>query len=318
MQRYFRYVFLTSIILLCFLTAIYINQSSANTFTQQDKEKPQIQENSSNDLPIIRTRTDLVTMTVTVTDELGRYVAGLEKEHFQVYDDNVLQNIEFFSTGEGPISVGIILDVSASMNGQGLISAVDTLHKFLNIFHEDDEYFLITFNNEPQLMVDFRPIKGQSTDTIILKADKNTAVYDAVYLGLEKLRQARHKRRALLILSDGQDNNSRYTYNDVKKLARESDVQIYAIGGGNYGSMVLGELAHLTGGSFYTTISMDAAIDWIQLELRHQYNIGFIPTANTGERRWHRLKVKVKPPKGLLKLSVRTKEGYFSNGLDTP
>jgi Ca-activated chloride channel family protein len=268
---------------------------------------------------------DLITLNVTVTDSFGRYVSGLKKNAFTIFDDDEKQEIEFFSDDDAPVSVGIVFDVSGSMKGEKLTRAREALAKFVQTSHPRDEYFLIAFNKRAQLLLD-RTRDGEAVlnKLQLVQAKDNTALYDAVYLGTERVTRGTHQKRAIILISDGQDNNSRYTFNDVKKQIKESDLTLYSIGilggGDNGGLGVMGqayldELSSVTGGSsFYpkTNAEMDEIFERIALELRNQYSIGFRPQNFTNDGKWHKLKVKVKPPRGLPKLFVRTREGYFA------
>lgn len=269
---------------------------------------------------------DVVTLNVTVTDSYGRFVSGLKKNAFTVFDDDEQQEIEFFSDEDAPASVGIVFDVSGSMKGDKIARAREALSKFIETSHPRDEYFLIAFNKRAQLLLD-RTRDGDAvlSKLTLVQPKDNTALYDAVYLGTEKVMRGVHQKRAVILISDGQDNNSRYTFNDVKKQLKESDVTVYAIGilgGGDNGSLgamgqaYLDELTSVTGGaSFYpkTNAEMDEIFERIALELRHQYSIGFRPKNFINDGKWHKLKVKVKPPRGLPKLFIRTREGYIAN-----
>jgi Ca-activated chloride channel family protein len=266
---------------------------------------------------------DLVTVSVTVSDPYGRFVTGLEKSHFEIYDDKIKQEIAFFSDADNPLTLGVVYDVSGSMSTK-LSRSIHALRRFVETSHTEDEYFLVTFNHRAQLTRDFT----MSGDTLVnsltlVNTDGRTALYDAAFIGIEKARQGRHDKRALLIISDGQDNNSRYTFSELRDLVREADVQLYAIGIvdlvrdhelGAYGESVLEELARSTGGRAFFPSSEEELVDvctQIALELRHQYSIGYYPTTNIRDGRWHKIKVKVDPPPGLPRLAVRSKEGYF-------
>ena len=288
-------------------------------------QKPAPTPPDDKDKPIIL-NTDLVTMNVTVTDLYGRFVSGLKKNAFTILDENAEQKIEFFSDEDAPVSVGIVFDVSGSMSGEKIQKAREALSKFIGTSHPMDEYFLIAFNKRAQLLLD-RTRNGEAVlDKLQLVQPKdNTALYDAVYLGTEKVTTGTHQKRALIIISDGQDNNSRYTFADVRKELKESDVSVYAIGilGGGDGSSAEGvtgqsyleELAGVTGGRAFfpqTNIEMDEIFERIALELRHQYSIGYRPANFNNDGKWRKLKVKVKPPRGLPRLFVRTKEGYYA------
>jgi len=274
----------------------------------------------------LRIKTDLVTLTLTVTDPYGRYVSGLDKKAFTITDNNKEQEISFFSDSDAPISVGILFDVSGSMNGEKINKARKALERFISTSHPMDEYFLIAFNSRAQLLLD-RTRNGEAVldKLTLVKPRENTALYDAVYLGVERVTRGSHQKRALLIISDGQDNASRYNFGEVRRLMKESDVVTYAVGiidRGDAGSAVgmqgqafLDELSSVTGGkSFYpqTDVEMDEIFERIALELRHQYSIGYIPKDFQPDGKWRKVKVKVKPPRGLPRLTVRGREGYYA------
>jgi Ca-activated chloride channel family protein len=275
--------------------------------------------------PII-TNTDLITLTVTVTDTYGRYVSGLSKGAFAVFDNKQQQEITYFSDDDSPVSVGVIFDVSGSMSGDKVRRARDALSKFIQTSHDSDEYFLIAFNSRAQLLLD----KTRDGDSVLNKltfveTKSQTALYDACYLGVEKVQRGAHPKRALLLISDGQDNDSRYTFNELRKLLKESDVTLYAIGilsGSDAGSSlgmegqgILDELSGVSGGKAFfprSAAEMDDIFEQIALELRHQYSIGYKPDAFANDGKWHKVKVKVTPPRGLPRLFVRSKEGYYA------
>lgn len=274
----------------------------------------------------VRIKTDLVTLTLTVTDLYGRYVSGLNKNAFTVVDNNQEQEITFFSDSDAPVSLGVLFDVSGSMGGEKIQKARKALARFINSSHPNDEYFLIAFNSRAQLLLD----RTRDGDAVLQKLTlvsprQNTALYDAVYLGLERVTRGSHQKRALLIISDGQDNSSRYNFGEVRRLMKESDVVTYAVGIidagdaqsqlGMQGQAFLDELTSVTGGkSFYpaSDIEMDEIFERIALELRHQYSIGYTPKDFNPDGKWRKVKVKVKPPRGLPRLTVRSREGYYA------
>jgi Ca-activated chloride channel family protein len=275
--------------------------------------------------PVI-VNTDLITLTVTVTDTYGRYVSGLSKNAFTVLDDKQPQDISFFSDDDAPVSVGVIFDVSGSMSGDKIRRARDALANFIQTSHNADEYFLIAFNSRAQLLLD----KTRDGDAVLdkltfVQTKNNTALYDACYLGVEKVQRGAHPKRALLLISDGQDNNSRYTFSEVRRLLKESDVVLYAVGilsGSDAGSSLgmegqgtLDELANVSGGKAFfprSPAELDDIFEQIALELRHQYSIGYKPNNFANDGKWHKVKVKVTPPRGLPRLYVRSKEGYYA------
>lgn len=274
----------------------------------------------------LRIKTDLVTLTLTVTDPYGRYVSGLNKNAFTVFDNGVEQEISYFSDADAPVSVGILFDVSGSMNGEKIRKAKKALERFINTSHPSDEYFLIAFNNRAQLLMD-RTRDGEAIlrKLTLVQPKNNTALYDAVYLGVERVTRGTHQKRAMLVISDGQDNASRYNFGEVRRIMKESDVVTYSVGimdrgdsasaNGMQGQAFLDELSSVSGGkSFYpqTDIEMDEIFERIALELRHQYSIGYTPKDFKIDGKWRKVKTKIKPPRGLPRLTVRAREGYYA------
>lgn len=270
--------------------------------------------------------TDLITLTVTVTDIYGRYVSGLGKSAFSIFDNKQEQEISFFSDDDAPVSVGVLFDVSGSMSGDKISRAREALSHFIQTSHNSDEYFLIAFNSRAQLLLD-RSRDGNAVleKLTFIQTRNQTSLYDACYLGVEKVQRGSHPKRALLLISDGQDNDSRYTFSELRRVLKESDVVLYAVGilGGNdagssmgmEGQGVLDELASVSGGKAFfprTSAEMDDIFEQIALELRHQYSIGYKPANFVTDGKWHKIKVKISPPRGLPRLFVRSKEGYYA------
>jgi Ca-activated chloride channel family protein len=212
------------------------------------------------------------------------------------------------------------------MSGDKVRKAREALSRFIETSHDNDEYFLIAFNSRAQLLLD----KTRDGDAVLnkltfIETKSNTALYDACYLGVEKVSHGAHPKRALLLISDGQDNDSRYTFSEVRRLLKESDVVLYSIGimGGNdpgsslgmAGQSTLDELSAVSGGKAFfpnTSAEMDELFERIALELRHQYSIAYRPKNFTNDGKWHKLKVKVTPPRGLPRLFLRSREGYYA------
>ncbi len=268
---------------------------------------------------------DLITLTVTVTDMYGRFVTGLGKKAFTIFDEKSEQEISFFSDEDAPVSLGVIFDVSGSMGGDKISRAREALSRFIETSHQGDEYFLIGFNNRAQLLLDRTRNSDALMDKLTFISTKGqTALYDAAYLGVEKVTRGTHQKRAVLLISDGQDNSSRYTFSELRRLLKETDVIIYAIGIvdghddtslGIAGRAILEELAGVSGGKAFfpgTSAEMNDTFERIALELRTQYSIGYRPTNFANDGKWHKLKVKVQPPRGMSRLFVRSKEGYYS------
>ena len=274
----------------------------------------------------VKVKTDLVTLTLTVTDLYGRYVSGLKKDAFSVFDNKGEQDISFFSDADAPVSIGILFDVSDSMSGEKIAKSRNALERFINTSHPSDEYFLIAFNSRAQLLLD-RTRDGEAVlrKLSLVQPKNNTALYDACYLGVERVTRGTRQKKAILIISDGQDNSSRYNFGEVKRLMKESDVVVYAVGildgkdsssmTGMQGQAYLDEITSVTGGkAFYpqTDVELDEIFERIALELRHQYSIGYTPKDFEPNGEWRKVKVKVKPPRGLPRLTVRGREGYYA------
>ncbi len=291
---------------------------------QAPEPTPPDQPNPDRPIPV---RTDLVTLTLTVTDLYGRYVSALPKTAFTIFDNNKEQKITFFSDSDAPVSVGIVFDVSGSMSGEKIRKARNALKRFIDTSHPSDEYFLIAFNSRAQLLLD-RSRDGEALlrKLTLVQPRQNTALYDAVYLGLERVTRGTHQKRAMNIISDGQDNASRYNFGEVRRMMRESDVVTYAVGIldrgdsssmlGMQGQAFLDELTTVTGGkAFYPTsdVELDEIFERIALELRHQYSIGYTPDDFQPDGKWRKVKVRVKPPRGLSRLTVRSREGYYAS-----
>ena len=265
----------------------------------------------------IQLQARLVSMTVTVSDKFGRFVTGLEKRNFQIFDDGVQQEITHFSDEDAPLTLGIVYDVSASMSDLTSRS-FQALKRLFDTSHQDDEYFIIAFNNRAQLVQDFTVSPSEIMSRVIfVKAKGSTALYDGVYLGLEKARQGRHRKRALLIISDGEENSSRYSGRELREMLKESDVPVYGIGISQlYAGMgTLQSLSGWSGGMTFSPMDEPQTRDIytrIALMLRHQYAIGFYPTDATSPVNWHKVRINLSAPRGLGKLSLSYKKEYRS------
>ncbi len=271
----------------------------------------------------LKVQTDLVTLTLTVHDKWGRYVSNLTKKHFSVFEDGVEQEISFFSDADAPASIGIVYDISGSMGSGKILRSRTALERFMLTSHPSDEYSLITFNDKVRLLADRTRDHNVVLDKLsFVKPGGSTAFYDGVYLGVDRVMRGSHAKRAVLVISDGQDNNSRYSFGEMRRFLKEADVIIYAIGisdGGGLdyaGEGFLKQLSEATGGrAFFPGLkdgSFDEICERIALELRHQYSIGYVPKDFRQDGKWRRLKVKVAPPRGMPRLSVRARKGYYA------
>jgi len=257
---------------------------------------------------------DLVLVNATVTMPDGRFVTNLDQKNFQLWEDKVEQKIEYFSTEDLPLSVGIIFDASGSMSpylGMARSAAVT----FLKMGDRNDEYFLVEFNDKPRITVDFTTDISKLQNHIVFTNAKGlTALYDAIYLGMTTVKNGMHPKKALLVVTDGEENHSPYSFSNVRDFIREQDVQTYAIGP----QAPLSALAELTGGrSFYASFrDMEDICMKIAVELKNQYMIGYRSTNESKDGRWRKVDVKVNAPRGLPKLNVRGKAGYYAPTLD--
>ena len=268
--------------------------------------------------PRFSVKVPTVIVRVSVTDPLDRYVVGLEARHFRVYEDKVEQPISIFSNDADPISVGIILDTSRSM-GDNMLSARTSVNRFLKQGSPEDEYLLIGFSSRTEVLQDFtsdsRNIINEAT---FAAPGGETALFDAIYLGLEKIKESNNRKKALIVITDGENNASRYTFREVKEFAKESDVQIYVIGERGeqgYGRSIISEIVSLTGGRAFFPHNfkqLDYYIDLIHTELRNQYVLGYIPLNQEFDGEWRELTVRLEPPEGMPRLNIRAREGYYS------
>jgi Ca-activated chloride channel homolog len=276
---------------------------------------------------VIRSDVDLALVNVTVTDPFNRLVTGLEQDNFRVYEDNVEQEIVTFSSEDVPISIGVIFDFSGSMSNK-IDKAREAALDFFKTANPADEFFLVTFNERAELTSAFTNSVEDLQSRMMVTAPKGrTALLDAIYLGLSQMRGAHNAKRALLILSDGGDNHSRYNENDIKRLVREADTQLYAIGIYDplgyrnrtpeelNGPTLLSEVTELTGGRVFAVEHLNELPDIaskIGMELRNQYVLGYKPSNHIHDARWRKIKVKLRAPKGLPPLSTYSKTGYYA------
>src|SRR5215471_9898970 len=173
---------------------------------------------------------DIVLVPVTVVETTNRPVTNLVKQNFELYEDGEQQTLRYFSTEDSPISVGVLLDLSYSMKDK-IDTARQALHEFFENSNTQDDYFVIGFSDHPALLADSTHSPQSIESKVALAVPYgHTALLDSIYMGLTKLRNARYKRRALLIISDGGDNHSRYDAKEIKKIVQEADVEIYAMG----------------------------------------------------------------------------------------
>jgi Ca-activated chloride channel homolog len=272
----------------------------------------------------LKVAVDLVLVPVTITDPMNRLVTGLDKENFQLFEGSAKEEIKSFSSEDAPVSLGVIFDSSGSMSSK-MDRAKDAVVEFFKTANPQDEFFMITFSDAPEVVNDFTSsvdeIQGKLVFTV---PQKRTALLDAIYMGVSKMRQAKYAKKALLIISDGGDNHSRYTEGEIKGVVKEADVMVYAIGiydryfpteEERLGPALLGEIAELTGGRAFTVENPNDLADVatkIGVELRNQYVLGYRPTKAVRDGKWRKIKVKLLPPKGLPPLRVYARTGYYA------
>jgi Ca-activated chloride channel family protein len=270
---------------------------------------------------------DLALVNVTVTDPYNRLVTGLETDNFRVFEDNIEQEVVTFSAEDVPISIGVIFDFSGSMSNK-VGKAREAAVQFFKTANPQDEFFLVSFNERAELTSSFTNSVEDLQSRMMLTVPKGrTALLDAIYLGLSQMRGAHNAKRALLILSDGGDNHSRYNESDIKRLVKEADTQLYAVGIFDplgyrnrspeelSGPSLLSELTEMTGGRVFAVEKLDDLPDIaskIGMELRNQYVLGYRPSNKAHDARWRKLKIKLRAPKGLPPLSVYSKTGYYA------
>lgn len=270
---------------------------------------------------------NLALVNVTVTDPYSRIVTGLESDNFRIFEDNIEQEVVNFSSEDVPISIGVILDLSGSMADK-LGKAKEAALQFFKTANPQDEFFLVGFNDRARLISPFtHNVEDLQSAILPASAKGKTALLDAIYLGLNQMRSASNGKRALLIISDGGDNSSRYTEKDIKRIVREADTQLYSIGIFDpfeyrsrtpeelNGPTLLSETTELTGGRAFSVGNIEELPDIavkIGAELRNQYILGYRPSNKAHDARWRKIKIKLRIPKGLPPLNVYTKTGYYA------
>lgn len=280
----------------------------------------------------------MVLVPVTVTDHYGKTITGLQAKDFNLFDDQTPQRIVSFATEDAPCSAGLVLDISGSM--QSTLGAVkDSARAFVRTANRDDEFLLLTVSTLPAASPEFTTDTETLEENIALTRPGGfTALIDTVYLGLNQMRKARNPQRALVILSDGMDNHSRYSKAELLRDALEADVQIYTIivdngaGGSSantvpfrpsmiqkpgdqaaarQGPSLLEELADKTGGlSFHVRSGAEAKEGILKVgqALRNQYVIGYQPADSEPSGKLHRIRVKSTLPK----VTVHARSGYYA------
>ena len=274
---------------------------------------------------VIRSDVDLVTVPVTITDNFNRPVIGLDQDNFQLFENKKPQEIRHFSNEDTPVSIGLIVDMSGSMADK-VERTKEAIRKFCEEANPQDEFFMITFADAPHLVTDFTNETEQLQNSLwTTPARGRTSLLDAIYMGLRKMQDAQYSRRALLILSDGGDNHSRYNEHDVKSVVKESDVLLYAVGTYDryvntqeemLGPELLQSVTEVTGGKAYTLTNiadLPGVTRAIGVQLRHQYVLAYRPQSRPKGGKWYKISVRLRFPKRLhMFLRVDARPGYYA------
>ncbi|MBI3652701.1 MAG: VWA domain-containing protein [Acidobacteria bacterium] len=295
---------------------------------------PPTERNRQRQEEAIKIATDLVTLTVTVFDEKGRSVANLKKDDFTIFEDNVRQELSFFTNDEQiPVSIGIVFDTSGSMVDK-MDGVQDAVKHFIETTKKSDEIFLLRFSREVSLVCDFTDQKPKLYKAVeSLEANGNTALYDAVYEGLQKVAQGKHKKKAILLITDGNDTASDVSFREVVEMAKKAEVLIYGLGIGHgerrsFGHLsgrdkdevdinILQAFSDTTGGRSYLIegehhLGGEDQVDKVVLEvggeLRRQYSLGYYPTNKKKDGGYRSIKVQVAKSG----YSARVRRGYFA------
>jgi Ca-activated chloride channel family protein len=307
----------------CGLLAVpAFNQTQGPVTPPKESSEPQVKPGQG-----IKVDVSMTLVNVTVTDPLDRLVTGLEKGHFRVYEDGTEQEVLTLSSEDVPVSIGLVFDMSGSMSDK-VEKAREAAVQFMRTANPQDQFFLVSFNDRAELTSGFTSSVDELQNRMMFTASRGrTALLDAIYLGLSQMRGAHNGKRALLIISDGGDNHSRYNESDVKNYLKEADCQLYAIGIFDpigirsrtpeelEGPSLLSEMTEMTGGRVFPVGNLGELPDIaakIGMELRNQYVLGYKSSNAQHNGSWRKIKVKMRPPKGLPPLNVFAKTGYYA------
>jgi Ca-activated chloride channel family protein len=278
--------------------------------------------------PIVRLRMDvqLAMIPVHVTSAAGGPVMGLNRGNFRLFEDGVEQKITYFVNEDSPLSVGFLLDTSQSMKDK-IQKSLAATRQFLKANLPDDEFFLVEFNEHPHLTVPFARDPEQLYYRLArAKPLGRTSLLDAIAMSLTEEKRARNPRKAMVILSDGGDNHSRFKERDVRRAVREADVQIYAMGifapdGDKHsteeqdGPRLLRSLAEDTGGRHFPVDRIEdlsAVCARVDTELRNQYTLGYSPQSRPQDGRYHTVKVMLDNSGDAKSMHMQYRPGYFA------
>jgi VWFA-related protein len=260
-----------------------------------------------------------VLVPVAVNDTYNRPVAGLDKDNFRIFDDKIEQPITSFSMEDEPVAVALVFDTSGSMSGTEREER-RAASEFFKTANPEDEFALVEFDSSPRLVVPVTPDPAKITYQLLFTHTRgSTALLDAVFLGLHEIKKSNKKRKALVVISDGGENNSRYTSTEIKNVVKESDVLIYSIGvfaDPNYTDAggVLNSISEQTGGRMFRTQGMRLSdiAQKISIDLRNRYLLGYVPSNNERNGRYHQVEVRIIAPKGLPPVRAHWRTGYYA------
>ena len=268
---------------------------------------------------------DLVALQATVHDRAGGYVSNLREQNFEVYEDGIRQSIRLFRHEDVPVTVGLVVDHSGSMRRK-LAQVTAAARTFVQFSNPEDQMFVVNFNEKATLgLPDTIPFTAHSDELARAIANApatgQTALYDAIVKAHERLRLGNRDRKALIVISDGGDNASARTLDEVLKLSDRSTALVYTIGifdeqDEDRNPAVLRRLARATGGEAFFPEKLEEVVaicERIARDIRHQYTIGYAANSNAKPGAWHAIRVVARGP-GSGKLSVRTRSGYIAGG----
>ncbi|HLK22357.1 MAG TPA: VWA domain-containing protein [Bryobacteraceae bacterium] len=275
----------------------------------------------------LRVETTLVLVPVTVTDARHRYVLGLDRENFHVLEDGVEQKVKQFSGEDAPLSVGFVVDTSASI-GSKIDLCRQAVVQFLKTMNAQDEAFLVTFNDHAQVIAPLTRDTGKMANQLMsVPTGGLTALFDGVFAGLHEMEKAVNPRKTLVVISDGGDNNSAFSAKEVLQKALESSVQIYAMGvfeslgplglslEEQRGPRLLSNISEQTGGRAFAASRLDQLPEVaarIAVELRNQYVLAYSPSNEAKDGTYRKLEVKLSQPEGMTGLVARWRLGYYA------
>jgi len=270
-----------------------------------------------------RADANLVLVPVSVLDSRDRIVNGLQAGNFSISDNQLPQTIKYFSQEDAPISMTVVLDSSGSMATKMDQERAAAL-ELLKDANPEDEFSLIVFGNEPRVAVPFsEPAEDVSKVVNSTQPDGYTSLWDAMYLALQQQKNSRYARKAIVVISDGGDNHSRYTEDEIKSVLQEADVQVYAIALSDrfvktqeerLGPLRLDEITGVTGGRairIHDLAEVTQAARDISSELRNEYVIGYYPTTRVVDGRWRTIRVRLTGPPSRHKLHLHARNGYY-------